>query len=153
MSRYAKEALTQQADFGLSHRISPREIFMLLGGFATSSHCSNSAVEVEVSMGVECATWVIVFFSHKVCDYIHFSTSSVFFVSATTRVTDAQMEINWSCQNSPKPLAIYSFKCSALSDSSSQLLTARQQNWGSMSHSSSGAPGRIFQPVLRNCGL
>lgn len=51
MSRYAKEALTQQADFGLSHRISPREIFMLLGGFATSSHCSNGAVEVEISMG------------------------------------------------------------------------------------------------------
>lgn len=50
MSRYA---VTQQADFGLSHRISPREIFMLSGRFATSSHCSDGAVEVEVedSMG------------------------------------------------------------------------------------------------------
>lgn len=85
--------MTQQADFGLSHKISPREILMLLGGFATSSHCNDGAVEVEDSMGYDVPAWVIVLnFS-----VMNFTSLRLYYINIGynpgTRVTDARMEI------------------------------------------------------------
>lgn len=105
MSRYAKEAVTQQADFGLSHRISPREIFMLLGGIATSSHRRDRAVEVEISMGSNVPPWVIIFFGTKFAT-TNTSLLAPYFSYRLQQYRCNYLVIPFKLQNSPKPLAI-----------------------------------------------
>lgn len=62
MSRFAKEAVTQQADFGLSHRILPREIFMLWVDLLLLAIVATVPLRLRFPWGRMC---VIVFFSHE----------------------------------------------------------------------------------------